>query len=171
MKLKVERNWLLGNTTLGRLYIKKNDVSPWKFFSYTLEDMVREKKVKGQTAIPYGSYPVDITYSPKFKRDMPIIQNVPNFDGIRIHRGFDINWTEGCLLVGYGVNETGNKLEKSEEAASDLYALLDDAKNQGKPITIDIVAPDKNKLLVMGLSSVILVGIAGYFWYTKIYKQ
>ena len=73
MKLRLERNKLLGDTTIGMLYV--NGV----FECYTLEDKVRNFKVYGQTAIPYGKYEVRITFSPKFQRMMPLLLNVPKF--------------------------------------------------------------------------------------------
>lgn len=92
-----------------------------KFFCNTLEDPVRPQKIKGDTAIPEGSYPIAITYSPKFKRYMPEVLNVPNFEGIRIHSGNTKKDTSGCILVGVLVKgkflvirsrETFNKLFK-----------------------------------------------------------
>ena len=67
-------------------------------FCETLEDINRdlnrnskfdngEIKVYGETCIPYGTYKVRVSYSPKFKRELPEILNVNNFSGVRIHRG------------------------------------------------------------------------------------
>jgi hypothetical protein len=59
---------------------------------YTLENVLK--------AIPAGTYKLDITYSPKFKRNMPEILNVPDRTGIRIHTGNIPTDSDGCILVG-----------------------------------------------------------------------
>jgi len=106
MILKLIRTNFTPTTTIGELYI--NDV----FFCHVLEDVDRDlvstmpleeiSKVKifGETAIPYGSYQVVITYSEKFKRYLPLLLNVPGFLGIRLHSGNFVSQTEGCPLIG-----------------------------------------------------------------------
>ena len=49
--------------------------------------------------IPEGSYPVSVTFSPRFKRMLPLIGNVPGRSGIRIHRGTKPEHSKGCILV------------------------------------------------------------------------
>jgi len=96
MELKLIRKTFTDNSTIGELF--NGDV----FLCYTLEDMTREPDIKipGRTSIPYGRYEVAITFSPKYNCKMPILLNVPNFEGIRIHSGNDDGDTEGCILVG-----------------------------------------------------------------------
>lgn len=66
-----------------------------------LEDRVRTgKKVKGTTAIPEGEYEVILTMSNRFKRLLPLLLNVPNFEGVRIHSGNSADDSEGCMLPG-----------------------------------------------------------------------
>jgi hypothetical protein len=76
-----------------------------QYFSVMLEDTTREGdifkvKIPKQTAIPYGRYRVILSESPKFKRVLPEILNVPAFTGVRIHSGVTVEHTEGCPLVG-----------------------------------------------------------------------
>lgn len=49
--------------------------------------------------IPAGTYPLDSTWSPKFKKFMPEVQDVPDRAGIRIHCGTKPEHSEGCILV------------------------------------------------------------------------
>ena len=95
MKLDLIRKEFTTISTIGDLLIDG------KFFCYTLEDMYREKKIKKVTAIPYGTYEVIINFSNRFQRPMPLLLNVPGFDGIRIHNGNKAEHTEGCILVGF----------------------------------------------------------------------
>lgn len=98
IKLTLERFFFGEKYTIGRLYV--NGI----YLCDTLEDRFRdlgiEKKIYGETAIPAGTYEVRVTWSPKFKRNLPLLLGVPHFEGIRIHRGNTVKDTLGCILVG-----------------------------------------------------------------------
>lgn len=106
MNILIKRIAKKDNYTIGHLYING------QYFCDTLEDKdrglkqtdnvisIKAKKIFGKTAIPIGRYNVVITYSPKFKKYLPLVENVKGFSGIRIHQGNTANDTEGCILVG-----------------------------------------------------------------------
>ncbi len=83
--------------TLGQLLVNG------EHFCHVLEDTLRPRgvKVARVTAIPSGLYRVTLEQSPKFKRIMPTILGVPNFEGIRMHGGNRPEDTEGCPLVAF----------------------------------------------------------------------
>ena len=96
MILLLKRRYLAAEYTIGELYIDG------VYMCDTIEDKVRDfdDKVFGETAIPYGIYEVVLNESPKFKRDLPLLMNVPHFTGIRIHRGNTAKDSHGCILPG-----------------------------------------------------------------------
>ena len=102
MNLKLLRSDYYGDTTIGLVQAEG------KFFGYCLEDAVRPTKIKGSTAIPAGKYEVVVTMSNRFKREMPLLVNVPNYEGIRIHGGNTHLDTDGCLLIAR--NRLGDKM-------------------------------------------------------------
>lgn len=133
MEIKIERLQLDPDVTIGSLTVDG------AFECWTLEDMVRADGVKihGETAIPFGLYNVDITRSPRFGRDLPLLINVKGFDGIRIHPGNTAGDTEGCILVG--VDRLAKAIGRSRMAFDALFAKLQSAKLRGEAIEIDIV--------------------------------
>lgn len=134
MKIEVNRIFKASNYTIGELSVNNNYVCD------TLEDRVRPtgEKVYGETAIPYGTYTVTLSYSNRFKKTMPEILNVPNFSGIRIHCGNSSKDTEGCLLVGKWDGKTENWISDSKNSYNKLYSLLEEAFNKKENITITI---------------------------------
>lgn len=118
MKLTLQRKWLSDRATIGELFVNG------AFFCFALEDHLRALgvKVKGQTAIPAGSYQVVLTWSNRFQKVMPRLVNVPMFDGCLIHAGNTERDTAGCILVGRKHAE--NQISDSRAAFVDLYNLL-----------------------------------------------
>jgi hypothetical protein len=136
LRLELVRSTFGENTTTGDLFAD----GVWECF--TLEDRVRPagEKVPGETAIPEGSYTLVITASPRFKRRLPLLVNVPGFDGIRIHPGNSHRDTEGCLLVGEGVNQFSAEpmLTKSVSAFNRLFEKLEEAFEAGESVTVSV---------------------------------
>ncbi|MDC1809052.1 DUF5675 family protein [Bacteroides uniformis] len=143
MKITLKRRFLGTSYTIGDLYIDGD------FFCHTIEDKVRElpaycpltpkgincqckEKVYAQTAIPKGTYKVTMEYSPRFKRVLPRLHNVPHFIGILIHSGTDENSSSGCIIVG--MNKVKGKVVESRKTSDALNKILSGAKD----ITITI---------------------------------
>ena len=85
MYIRLIRNEAKGNAITGRLVING------RFFCNTLERVGYQ--------IPALCYHVSVTMSPKFKRILPIVQNVPQRSGIRFHRGTKPQHSTGCILI------------------------------------------------------------------------
>ena len=116
MELTLTRTTKKKGCTLGVLAVNGKEMCDT--MEPTWRDLKKERKVKGCTAIPEGRYPVVITLSPKFGKWLPLLLNVPFFEGIRIHAGNTPTDTEGCILVGE-YNEESRQLE-----CSTLYVRL-----------------------------------------------
>lgn len=116
MELQVKRTDFSEDSTIGELYVNS------QFECYTLEDKVRPVKIAGKTAIPAGRYEVIINFSQRFGRLLPLLLNVPNFEGVRIHPGNTPANTEGCVLVGETKSE--NFIGQSRVAFDQLFEKL-----------------------------------------------
>lgn len=144
MKLTLKRKFIGPDYTIGDLLIDGT------FFCNTVEDVVRQlpttcpntpkgrsctckEKVYAETAIPSGTYKVTIEYSPRFKRRLPYLHDVPHFIGILIHSGNTAKDSAGCIIVGF--NTVKGKVTNSRATSDKLNAIL--AKE--KDITIQIM--------------------------------
>jgi hypothetical protein len=128
MQITIKRLYKTNTSTIGELFI--NGV----FECFTLEDVERPVKIKNETAIPKGTYKVIINQSNRFKRLLPLLLNVPNFEGVRIHSGNSNHDTEGCILVGQTRNK--NYIGQSRKAFNKLFKKMQVAKD----ITITILS-------------------------------
>lgn len=153
MELKVKRKAFEKDYTIGDLFVDG------KFVSNTLEDCdrgltqdmpleeIKAKKVYGKTAIPKGTYDIDMnTISPKFKDrswakpyggKLPRLIGVKGFDGVLLHVGNTASDSSGCLLVGK--NSIKGMITDSTRTFHTLMSkFLLPAKVQGERITITI---------------------------------
>lgn len=132
MNLELHRTDLGTQCTIGELFVDG------VFECFTLEDMVRADGVKvyGETAIPAGTYAVDITHSPRFGRDLPLLLNVAGFVGIRIHPGNTAADTDGCILVGN--SKAAGFIGHSKDTFDRLFPKLRDALASGEEIKLEV---------------------------------
>ena len=128
--------------TIGKLYIDGKyvcdtceDKDRGLTDSMTVEE-IKSKKVYGQTAIPTGTYTVSYTMSNRFKKMMPLINNVKGFEGIRMHNGNSADNSLGCILLGE--NKAVGKVLNSRATCAKVYPLIEVASKKGERITITI---------------------------------
>lgn len=143
MEIRINRIASKEYYTIGKLYINGT------YFCDTLEDTDRgladtmqvneilAKKVKAQTAIPTGKYDIILSFSPRFKRVLPLLLSVKGFEGIRIHAGNTAEDTEGCLLVGE--NKEKGKVLNSRATFERLMAILLECEKKKEKVTITIL--------------------------------
>jgi len=143
--LRIDRKWLTPQSTIGELTVDG------VFECFTLEDVVRvgdifQVKVPGATAIPEGRYPVKVSFSPRFKRELPEILDVPDFTGVRIHPGNVAADTDGCVLVG-----RARAVDRVLQSVDAFVALFDKIRVglHGGPVMLTIVnvAPVESPVL------------------------
>lgn len=130
MKLTLTRKIFTAESTIGELAIDG------KHECLSLEDPIRDAKIKGVTAVPAGTYAVVLGKSPKFGRIMPQLRDVPGFKGILIHWGNTAKDTEGCILVGQ--SEAKNFIGSSIATFTALFKKLEMAAAKGEKMSIEI---------------------------------
>jgi hypothetical protein len=136
MELRVVREFYAPDCTIGRMLIDG------QFECYTLEDGIRTNKVAGETAIPAGRYPVKITYSNAFRRELPLVEGVRNFTGIRIHSGNSKKDTLGCILVGQSWTPGADVIGASVRAMQALLPKIRAALGAGEAVTLSVEQPN-----------------------------
>ncbi len=134
MNIKIVRKTGNANFTEGRMYING------EFECYTIEDAVRDVKIQNKTSIPSGTYNVIMTMSKRFGKVMPLIENVPNFTGVRIHAGNTSKDTEGCIIVG-ALNDSFDDdfIGASKVAVNRLYPKISKALSKKETVTLEII--------------------------------
>jgi hypothetical protein len=118
----MERYYRGGDCTLGRLWAEGELINtlelPW---------LENEPNI---SCIPEGTYEVEMTYSPKFKKNLWLIKDVPNRSGIRIHTANYVSQLRGCIAPGLGVHDLNGDgildVTNSKKALSILNDVLPD---------------------------------------------
>lgn len=130
MKILLERDVKTPDFTLGKLY------ASGQLVAYTCEEAITPTKIKGESAIPAGVYRVIINFSNRFQKHLPLLLDVPNYAGIRIHSGNTAknrpdgtDDTEGCILIGTGRNK--EQVLNSRLAMSVFMPMLEEGLKNG----------------------------------------
>lgn len=140
MNVVIERKWKKDTYTIGRVYVNG------EFYANSMEDRdrgltkdmplkeIQRIKVYGETAIPTGEYIVKMTYSPKYRRVMPQIMDVPGWSGVRLHSMNTAKDSEGC--IGFGKNDKPGWISNSR---SYMKAFEDRLRAEGGTCSLKIV--------------------------------
>ena len=115
--------------TPGRVYVNG------LHFGYTCEDEDRhletvgiKEKVHGRTAISRGTFPLEVTFSNRFQRELPYVAGVLGFEGIRIHGGNRAEDSLGCILLGQVRTATG--IAQCANTVNRLVAMIKAAEEK-----------------------------------------
>ena len=111
MYIRLIRNQPQASAITGRLIING------RWFCNTLERVGYQ--------IPALCYHVAITMSPKFRRLLPIVQNVPQRSGIRFHRGTRPEHSTGCILVVADNPSRSRELIRAEVVENNVVEVVD----------------------------------------------
>lgn len=150
LEFRIDRAWCKKGYTISRVFLDGKRFGDGKKYCNSLEDEDRgltsdmsvdeilavKNKHKGQTAIPRGRYKVTITYSPRFKKDMPLLNAVKGFTGIRIHPLNDANGSEGC--IGFGVNDKKGWISNSKYWTGLVTGIIKAALERGEDVYFEI---------------------------------
>lgn len=130
MDLRLMRQASDSFCTIGELFVDGQHEA------FTLEDVERQVKVPGETAIPRGRYEVVVTFSPHFRKMLPLLLAVPHFEGVRIHSGNVAADTEGCILVGH--SRAHDSIQDSRIAMAALQPKIAGAIGRGEQVWITV---------------------------------
>lgn len=108
---------------------------------FTCEDEDRHlesggAKIYGRTAIPRGAYPLEVSYSHHFQRELPAVLDVPGYSGIRIHGGNRAEDSLGCILVGQVRTATG--IAQCASTVQRLISLIKACEDIGEHVTLEV---------------------------------
>ena len=148
MEWRIDRAWKKKGYTISRVFLDGVRFGDGRNYCSCLEDEDRgltsemsvdeimKKKVYGKTAIPTGRYKVTMSYSPKFKKDMPLINAVKGFTGIRMHSGNTAEDSLGCLL--FGANTEKGKVTNSRYWTALITGIIKAALERGESVYITV---------------------------------
>lgn len=142
MKIEVKRLYKKPAYTVGKLYIDgvyQCDTIEDRDRGLSQDDDLRlidKVKIYGETAIPAGDYPVIVSYSPKFGKNLPLLEHVPCFSGVRIHSGNTARDSLGCIILGE--NKKVGQVINSRATCARVLPLIEAACKRGEQVYIVI---------------------------------
>lgn len=148
MEIRIDRAWKKNGYTISRVFIDGARFGDGRKWCNALEDEDRgltsdmsvdeilSKKVYGKTAIPTGRYLVTITWSPKFRKDLPLVNAVKGFTGVRLHSGNNQEDTLGCIL--FGENDKVGWVSNSRYWTTMLIGIIKAAIERGNNVYLKV---------------------------------
>ena len=124
MNITIERQPPKGQAVFGKLMIDGQDEC------YTLEHL--------DVILAPGTFPVELTFSPRFQKYLPLLDNTPHRTDIRIHAG---NWphdSEGCILVGQQIAPDSSMILYSLIALNSLVQKIQHALDAKEPVILSV---------------------------------
>jgi hypothetical protein len=121
-----------GIKTFGKIFIHDSGYSGLSSF-VTEEQEVREdedirfnanERIPLHTAVPCGTYEVQVERSKKFNRWVAFIKNVPYFGDIRFYGASDEEDIDSCIKVGANLVRDKSSLPKGVTGGKDCIRLL-----------------------------------------------
>lgn len=134
MKIDLIRHTYTDQSTIGSLAIDG------LFTCFVLENPLELNPALGPAhiAIPFGTYKIGIRWSPRFKRQVLEVMDVPNRTCIEFHPGNTNKDTHGCLLPGK--SRAKNFVGESMEAFEFLFGRVRAALERGETVELEIQA-------------------------------
>ena len=117
MYYKLIRKPAEGNAVHGKLYYTSHYFNKRTGLLIERKHFICDTLENADYLVPALIYKVAVTKSPKFKRLLPILQQVPGRSGIRIHRGSKPEDSLGCILVSPDMEQTLTARFLSEQSA------------------------------------------------------
>ena len=143
LKVLLDRRWAKPDYSIGRWYVNGelwcNTLEPTDrgLVSSMSTEEIKKIKVKGKTAIPKGKYQITMSYSPKFKRYLPLINDIKCFSRVLVHVGNYPKDTEACVLLGKN-NKVG-MVSNSTYWVNKFVEKVNETINHGEIVTLEII--------------------------------
>lgn len=124
--LQLTRTSKNGNAVKGSMVLP---FSKCPYNDRTDKDVAISTLENADFIIPAGTYHLERTFSPKFRKLLPLVENVPDREGIRIHRGSKPEHSQGCILTDmYGQSSLDilfNRLEEFYDTEEISLSIVD----------------------------------------------
>lgn len=148
MEIRIDRAWKKKGYTISRVFLDGKRFGDGRKYCNALEDEDRgltsdmtvdeilKKKKYGETAIPTGRYKVTMSWSPRFKKEMPLVNAVKGFTGVRLHSGNTPKDTLGCIL--FGANDKVGEVCNSRYWTTMLTAIIKSAIEREENVYLQV---------------------------------